>query len=117
MIESRRLAHIRLGFTAQRTIARHLGVLLDDPADVPPEAVDYLAEQLDMGDPSVLSKSGSDSDTFSTGRSYAHTRRRQSWTPPAASLYAGAGHLGERLPDPGTISVEQLQQARAELRG
>ncbi|MGW1320286.1 DUF4158 domain-containing protein [Streptomyces sp. NPDC002426] len=60
---SRRPAHIRLGFTAQRTTARHLGVLLDDPADVPPEAVDYLAEQLDMGDPSVLSKSGSDFDT------------------------------------------------------
>lgn len=33
---------------------RHLGVFLDDPADVPAEVVGYLAEQLGIGDPSCL---------------------------------------------------------------
>ncbi|GGT49375.1 Tn3 family transposase [Streptomyces atratus] len=54
LIESKRRAHNRLGFAAQLTTARYLGVFLDDPTSVPPEVVDYLAEQLDIGDPSVL---------------------------------------------------------------
>ncbi|MFF4648283.1 Tn3 family transposase [Streptomyces sp. NPDC001389] len=54
LIESKRRAHNRLGYAAQLTTARYLGVFLDDPTGVPAEVVDYLAEQLDIGDPSVL---------------------------------------------------------------
>ena len=46
LIEPKRRAHNRLGFAVQLTTVRYLGVFLDDPADVPPEVVDYLAEQL-----------------------------------------------------------------------
>lgn len=63
LIESKRRAHNRLGFAAQLTTARYLGVFLDDPADVPPEVVDYLAEQLDIGDPSVLKAYGERENT------------------------------------------------------
>ncbi|NUW07418.1 Tn3 family transposase [Streptomyces sp. CAI-21] len=63
LIESKRRAHNRLGFAAQLTTARYLGVFLDDPADVPPEVVDYLAEQLDIEDPSVLKAYGERENT------------------------------------------------------
>ncbi|MCX5422630.1 Tn3 family transposase [Streptomyces sp. NBC_00114] len=46
LIEGKRRSHNRLGFAAQLTTARYLGVFLDDPTGVPPEVVDYLAEQL-----------------------------------------------------------------------
>ncbi|MFJ7784553.1 DDE transposase [Streptomyces albidoflavus] len=63
LIESKRRAHNRLGFAAQLTTARYLGVFLDDPADVPPEVADYLAEQLNIGDPSVLKEYGERENT------------------------------------------------------
>nr|BBG20802.1 transposase [Streptomyces fradiae]BBG20806.1 transposase [Streptomyces fradiae] len=63
LIEPKRRAHNRLGFAAQLTTVRYLGVFLDDPADVPPEVVDYLAEQLDIGDPSVLKEYGERENT------------------------------------------------------
>ncbi|MYR40425.1 DUF4158 domain-containing protein, partial [Streptomyces sp. SID4944] len=63
LIESKRRAHNRLGFAAQLTTARYLGVFLDDPADVPVEVVEYLAEQLDIGDPSVLKAYGERENT------------------------------------------------------
>lgn len=63
LIESKRRAHNRLGFAAQLTTARYLGVFLDDPADVPVEVVDYLAEQLGIGDPSVLKVYGERENT------------------------------------------------------
>nr|WP_263303321.1 DUF4158 domain-containing protein [Streptomyces sp. 135] len=63
LIESKRRAHNRLGFAAQLTTARYLGVFLDDPVDVPPEVVDYLAEQLGVGDPSVLKVYGERENT------------------------------------------------------
>nr|WP_281392922.1 DUF4158 domain-containing protein [Streptomyces zagrosensis] len=46
LIEGKRPSHNRLGFAAQLTTARYLGVFLNDPTDVPAEVVDYLAEQL-----------------------------------------------------------------------
>ena len=53
MVEGKRRSHNRLGFAAQLTTARYLGVFLDDPTDVPAEVVDYLAEQLGIEDASV----------------------------------------------------------------
>ncbi|MFE5843842.1 Tn3 family transposase [Streptomyces niveus] len=58
LIESKRRAHNRLGFAVQLTTVRFLGVFLDDAADVPAEVVDYLAEQLDIADSSVLKAYG-----------------------------------------------------------
>ncbi|MCS0635993.1 DUF4158 domain-containing protein [Streptomyces sp. LP05-1] len=63
LIESKRRAHNRLGFAAQLTTARYLGVFLDDPAEVPPEVVGYPAEQLDIGDPPVLKAYGERENT------------------------------------------------------
>ncbi|MEU4359422.1 Tn3 family transposase [Streptomyces virginiae] len=63
LIEPKRRAHNRLGFAAQLTTARYLGGFLDDPADVPPEVVEYLAEQLGIGDPSVLKEYGERENT------------------------------------------------------
>lgn len=53
LIEPKRRAYNRLGFAAQLTAARYLGVFLDDPTDVPAEVADYLAEQLGIADASV----------------------------------------------------------------
>ncbi|GBQ00232.1 transposase [Streptomyces spongiicola] len=63
LIESKRRTHNRLGYAAQLTTARYLGVFLDDPTDVPVEVVDYLAEQLDIGNPSVLKVYGERENT------------------------------------------------------
>ncbi|MEE1766737.1 Tn3 family transposase [Streptomyces sp. JV185] len=63
LIEGKRRAHNRLGFAVQLTTARYLGVFLDDPMDVPVEVVDYLAEQLDIGDASVLKAYGERENT------------------------------------------------------
>ncbi|MGW3882815.1 DUF4158 domain-containing protein [Streptomyces sp. NPDC005055] len=38
------------GFTLQLTIARFIGVFLDDPTDVLVKVVDYLAEQPGISD-------------------------------------------------------------------
>ncbi|MCO6000210.1 DUF4158 domain-containing protein [Actinoallomurus rhizosphaericola] len=48
----------RLGFAVQPTTVRYLGVFPDDPTDVPPEVVDYLAEQRGIADASVLKAYG-----------------------------------------------------------
>ncbi|WNI19678.1 DUF4158 domain-containing protein [Streptomyces sp. ITFR-21] len=52
-----------MGFAAQLTTARFLGVFLDDPADVPTEVADYLAEQLGVPDASVLKTYGERENT------------------------------------------------------
>nr|WP_228925428.1 DUF4158 domain-containing protein [Streptomyces sp. DH7] len=63
LIESKRRSHNRLGYAAQLTTARYLGVFLDDPTDVPAAVVDYLAEQLDIGNLSVLKAYGERENT------------------------------------------------------
>ncbi|MEH0564456.1 DUF4158 domain-containing protein [Streptomyces silvae] len=63
LIEGKRRSHNRLGFAAQLTTARYLGVFLDDPTDVPPEVVDYLAEQLGIADVSALKAYGERENT------------------------------------------------------
>ncbi|MEV6940839.1 Tn3 family transposase [Streptomyces sp. NPDC051172] len=63
LIEGKRRSHNRLGFAAQLTTARYLGVFLDDPTDVPPEVVDYLAEQLGIADTSALKAYGERENT------------------------------------------------------
>ncbi|MFE1029715.1 Tn3 family transposase [Streptomyces sp. NPDC058818] len=63
LIEAKRRSHNRLGYALQLTTARYLGVFLDDPTDVPAEVIDYLAEQLDIGDASVLKAYGERENT------------------------------------------------------
>src|SRR5664280_2593075 len=49
--------HNRLGFGVQLTTVRYLGRFLADPLDgVPVEVVDYLAEHLEVADPSCLKR-------------------------------------------------------------
>jgi hypothetical protein len=54
LIESKRLPHTRLGYGVQLTTLLFIGRFQADPTDVPTEVVDYLAEQLDIADPSCV---------------------------------------------------------------
>jgi hypothetical protein len=56
---SRRGVGTTTGWVSQVQVVtvRHLGMFLPDPLDVPPELVDYLAEQLDIDDPSCVKRS------------------------------------------------------------
>jgi hypothetical protein len=54
LVGRRRGDHNRLGFGLQLTTVRCIGTFLTDPLDVPTVVVDYLAQQLDVADPSCL---------------------------------------------------------------
>ena len=56
LIATRRRDYNRLGFAVQVVTVRYLGMFLADPLGVPPELVEYLAEQLGVGDPSCLGR-------------------------------------------------------------
>ncbi|MGW5381035.1 DUF4158 domain-containing protein [Nocardia sp. NPDC003963] len=54
LVAARRRDDNRLGFAVQAVTVRYLVVLLSDPIDMPTGLVAYLAEQLEIGDPSCL---------------------------------------------------------------
>lgn len=54
LIAERRRNSNRLGFALQLVTVRYLGMFLPDPLDVPAEVVAYLAEQLDIADPTCV---------------------------------------------------------------
>ena len=56
LIAARRRDYNRLGFAVQVVTVRHLGMFLVDPLDVPPLLIEYLAEQLDIADPSGVKR-------------------------------------------------------------
>ncbi|MFF0145757.1 DUF4158 domain-containing protein [Amycolatopsis sulphurea] len=58
LIEPKRRDHNKLGFAVQLATVRYVGRFLDDPLDVPAVLVEYLAEQLDIADPSCLKSYG-----------------------------------------------------------
>lgn len=56
LIARRRLDHHRLGFAVQLGTVRAVGRFLEDPLDVPWPAVEFLADQLAIGDASCVEK-------------------------------------------------------------
>lgn len=56
LIARRRGDHNRLGFSLQMTTVRSLGLFLADPLDVPNAVLEYLANQLDIADPSCVKR-------------------------------------------------------------
>lgn len=53
-VDRRRGEHNRLGFALQLATVRYLGAFLEDPLDVPWAVVQYLADQIGVGDPSII---------------------------------------------------------------
>src|SRR6266576_3253053 len=56
LIARRRSDHHRLGFAVQLGTVRAVGRFLEDPLDVPWLAVEFLAEELEIGDASCVKK-------------------------------------------------------------
>ncbi len=56
LVTQRRSDHQCLGFAVQLGTVRFLGTFLDDPTDVPPGVVGYLATQLGIANPACLAR-------------------------------------------------------------
>ncbi len=56
LVDRRRGEHNRLGFALQLTTARWLGAFLPDPTAVPETVLNYVAGQLEIGDPSCVGR-------------------------------------------------------------
>jgi hypothetical protein len=57
-VAPKRRAHNRLGFAVQLASVRYLGRFMPDPRQVRVEVAEYLAEQLEIADPSCLKEYG-----------------------------------------------------------
>ena len=58
LIARRRRDSNRLGFALQLGTVRYLGRFLEDPSEVPPQVVRYVAGKLEIADPGVLGEYG-----------------------------------------------------------
>ena len=55
-VAQRRGQHMRLGFALQLVTVRWLGTFLEDPVDVPGVVLEFVAEQLEVEDPSQVKR-------------------------------------------------------------
>ncbi|GAA5065178.1 TnpA family transposase [Thermocatellispora tengchongensis] len=55
-VAQRRGQHMRLGFALQLVTVRWLGTFLEDPLDVPGVVLEFMAEQLEVEDPSQVKR-------------------------------------------------------------
>ena len=56
LVDRRRGDHMKLGFSLQLVTVRWLGTFLEDPLDVPVAVLDFVAEQLGVGDASLVKR-------------------------------------------------------------
>jgi hypothetical protein len=56
LIERHRGEHMKLGFSLQLVSVRWVGTFLEDPLDVPVAVLDFMAEQLEIADPSSVKR-------------------------------------------------------------
>ena len=56
LIDRHRGEHMKLGFALQLVTVRWVGAFLEDPLDVPVAVLDFVAEQLEIADPSCVKR-------------------------------------------------------------
>src|SRR5664280_316502 len=58
LIDRHRGEHMKLGFALQLVTVRWVGAFLEDPLHVPLAVLDFVAEQLEIADPSCVRPEG-----------------------------------------------------------